>query len=636
MPHTRSEGGSRWHWGLLALAAGAWPAGAQEARQVVAAGGLAELSLEELSELPVTSVSGRPESLRSAPASVFVISGEDIRRSAATTLPEALRLAPNLEVARLNSGQYAISARGFNNALANKLLVLVDGRTIYSTLFAGVFWDSNDLMLEDIERIEVISGPGGTLWGANAVNGIINVITKAAGATQGTLASVTRSRHGGQEAVRWGGKLGEAGHLRLYALALDRDNTSRADGVERPDAAAKHQVGFRSDLALAPGQLTVQGDAFRGGDDPANGLAPKLHGGNLLARWDGRFAGGSPYRLQAYYDLQARDEALTFRNRAESVDLQFTHEPQLPPGQQLLWGAGYRTGRDSNDPSPALVFIPAERRLAWSNVFVQHQLKYGAWQFTVGAKVEHNTYTGYEFLPSLRVAYTHGTTGTTWGALSRTVRAPARIDRDFNFPARPPFLIRGGGEGFDSEVAKVLELGHRGQWGRNLSYSGTLFRQNFEGLRGGRGTPPQVANRIEGNVDGLEAWGQWQPAEAARFSLGYLGLRKDLRFSAPPVDPNGIANLGNDPRSQWSARAQFDLPYRIELDLMARHVGALPAPVVPAYTALDLRLGWQATPTLEFSLIAKNLLDDRHAEFNAVSVASQFGRRVFVRAVFQL
>jgi len=596
--------------------------------------GLAELSLEELSELPVTSVSGRPESLRSAPASVFVISGEDIRRSAATSLPEALRLAPNLQVARLSAGQYAISARGFNNAIANKLLVLIDGRTIYSTLFSGVFWDFHDLVLEDIERIEVISGPGGTLWGANAVNGIINVITRPAADTQGALASVTRSHRGGQEAVRWGGRLGEAGHLRLYGLAIDRASTTTAAGASLDDASSKHQAGFRADLGLAQGLLTLQGDVYRGGDAPANNFAPEMHGGNLLARWEHRFADGSPYRVQAYYDVQARDDVNLFRNRMDSWDLQFTHEPRMPAGHQLLWGFGHRSGRDENTPNAFVRFIPEERRLTWSNVFAQHQLRVGAWQFTAGAKAERNSYTGMELLPNLRVAYQHGERATTWAALSRVVRAPARIDRDFHFPGNPPFIIAGG-EGFESEVARVLEIGHRGQVGRDLSYSATLFRQRYDGLRAGRGFPVRIANRIEGDVDGLEAWAQWQPAERMRMTLGFLGLRKDLRFSAAPADTTSIANLGNDPRAQWTLRTQVDLPRRIELDVQVRHVDALPAPAVPSYTVADARLGWQVSPQLEVSLLAQNLFDRRHAEFNAPATASVFGRQLWLRVVWQ-
>jgi iron complex outermembrane receptor protein len=597
--------------------------------------GLAELSLEELSELPVTSVSGRPESLRSASASVFVISGEDIRRSAATSLPEALRLAPNLQVARLSSGQYAISARGFNNAIANKLLVLIDGRTIYSTLFSGVFWDFHDLVLEDIERIEVISGPGGTLWGANAVNGIINVITKPAAATQGTLVSVTRSGRGGQESVRWGGSFGETGHLRLYGLAVDRAATRRPDGVERADAGTKQQAGFRAEQQVGGAHLTVQGDVYRGGEEAANTLAPKLHGSNLLTRWEDRFADGSSYRLQAYYDLQARDELTGFRNRAETVDVQFAHEPRLAGGHQLLWGAGYRVGKDRNETSPALIFVPAERRLTWANIFAQHQLRQGKWQLTTGAKAERNSYTGVELLPNLRLAYDHDERTVTWGALSRAVRAPARLDRELLFPGTPPFFIVGGAN-LESETANVAEIGHRGQVGNYMSYSATLFRQHYKGLRGGIGTPLQIANRVEGNVDGLETWAQAQPSDWMRFTLGYLRLRQDLRFSGPPADAISIPALGNDPRSQWTVRSQFDLGAQLELDLQARHVGALPSPTVPAYTVADARLGWQLSPAVELSLLAQNLTNRRHVEFNAPANASLFGRRLFLRVVVQL
>ncbi|MDB5880559.1 MAG: hypothetical protein JWP43_437, partial [Ramlibacter sp.] len=221
----------------------------------VSVANLADLTLEQLSNIQVTSVAGRGESLLQAAASIYVITGEEIRRSAATSLPEALRLAPNLQVARLNASQYAISARGFNNAIGNKLLVLIDGRTVYSPLFSGVFWDANDVVLEDVDRIEVISGPGGTLWGANAVNGVINVITRAASATQGATASVVRSGAGGYETARYGGALGEVGHYRLYALAMDHGSTRRADGFERPDSASKRQVGFRSDWRANAGRF---------------------------------------------------------------------------------------------------------------------------------------------------------------------------------------------------------------------------------------------------------------------------------------------------------------------------------------------------------------------------------------------
>lgn len=625
-----------WHRHLALVFTGMCIVSSPATAQVVAAaGGLAELSLEQLSELPVTSVSGRPESLRSAPASVFVISGEDIRRSTATTLPEALRLAPNLQVARINAGQYAISARGFNDSVGNKLLVLIDGRSIYSSLYSGVFWDAHSPVLEDIERIEVISGPGGTLWGANAVNGVINVITKPAAATQGGIVSVTRSRNGGREMLRGGTALGDSGHVRAYAQVQDRGASRQQDGTERPDAASEWQLGFRADKDLHGGQLTVQGDAFRGGKDPANVMAPKMHGSNLLARWDGRFAGGSPYRLQASYDLQERDDPFIFRNRSEMIDLEFTHEAPVPAGHQLLWGAGYRTGNDINQPTALVRFTPEKRRLSWSNVFAQHQVRVDRWQFTTGLKAEHNSYTGLEWLPNIRLAYEHAAQASTWAAASRAVRAPSRIDRDFYFPADPPFVIAGG-DGFESEVANVVEIGHRRQVGRNLSYSLTAFHQQYEGLRAGIGTPSVVANRIDGWARGIEAWGQWQPHPQARLSAGLTTLRKKLHFTNGPEDSVSIANLGNDPEYQWQLRAQFDLPYRTELDLHLRRVAALPAPAVPAYTSLDARLAWQVTPRVELSLLGQNLLNDRHAEFEPAATASYFGRRVFLKVLVQL
>ncbi len=606
--------------------------------QVVAVGSLADLSLEQLSNIEVTSVSGRAESLRDAAASIFVITNEDIRRSAAVTLPDALRLAPNLQVAQSSAGGYAISARGFNNEIANKLLVLIDGRTVYSTLFSGVFWDSNDVMLEDVERIEVISGPGGTLWGANAVNGIINIITYSAAETQGALASVTRSRSGGREAARWGGRLGEDGHARIYALLTDRAATRIADGTQRGDATARRQLGARADWTWGQGSLTLQGDAYEAGDDAPSNLASRLHGGNLLARWNSQLADGSAYKLQAYYDTASRNDGAVFRNRAQSVDLQFTHEPLAPAGHALLWGAGYRSGRDANEPSPLVLFIPNERQLSWANVFAQDQVRLGErWRLTAGAKLERNSYTGIEFLPNLRVSYEHSPSNTTWASLSRVVRAPARLDRDFYFPGGPPFLIAGGAD-FRSEVANVAEVGHRGQLGSSFTYSATVFRQAYQGLRAGTpgSAPAIVSNQIDGSSTGLETWAQYQAAPNWRLSAGLFAMRKNLGFASGYTDDTSVANLGNDPRHQWNLRSSWDLGPRNQLDVVVRRVGQLPSPVVPAYTAVDMHWDWRLTPAFSVGLLAQNLFDRRHVEFNAAGVASQIERRVFLRLAWQL
>jgi iron complex outermembrane receptor protein len=597
---------------------------------------LADLTLEQLSNIEVTSVSGRGESLQDAAASIYVITGEDIRRSAATSLPEALRLAPNLEVAQLNAAQYAISARGFNNAIGNKLLVLVDGRTIYSPLFSGVFWDNNDVMLEDIDRIEVVSGPGGTLWGANAVNGVINVITKPAAQTQGLLVTGARSFAGGYEAGRVGGRFGDDGAWRGYAMAMDHSSTERADGVTRPDAAAKRQAGFRADWSAAAGRFTLQGDAYQGGKDPANNLAPRMSGANLLGRWEGRFAGGTPFKLQAYLDYYDRDDVIAFRDRSKTADIQFTSEPRLGPGRQLLWGAGYRETQGSNDPSPLVLFIPAEKTMRWGNVFAQHEWRIGKWDFTLGAKIESNVYSGLEFMPNARVSYKHSATQMTWAALSRAVRAPARLDREFFSPGKPPFII-GGGPDFQPEVANVAEIGHRGYLTKGLSYSATVFRQQYDRLRSGTSTlPARLVNQIEGHVDGVEAWGTWQAARDWRLSAGLVVLNEHFHSTRGTPDPSGVANLGNDPHLQWNVRSSLNISPAGEFDVIVRHVGALPVPAVPAYTAVDARFAWRVSRELELALLGQNLFDARHHEFNAIAAASQIERRVFLKATWRM
>ncbi|HYF44259.1 MAG TPA: TonB-dependent receptor, partial [Ramlibacter sp.] len=362
-----------------------------------------------------------------------------------------------------------------------------------------------------------------------------------------------------------------------------------------------------------------------------------LHGGNLLARWGSRFADGSPYKVQAYYDLADRDDTNVFRNRAETLDVQFTHEPKVATGQ-LLWGAGYRRGRDVNDPTALVLFNPAERMLSWANVFAQYQMMLARrWQLTTGLKLERNTYTGLEALPNLRLAYLHSTNATTWASASRVVRAPSRIDREFFFPGRAPFLIAGG-PNFESETANVLELGHRGQAGSNLSYSVTAFRQYYKGLRAGipGQLPATVENQIEGPADGIEAWGQWQATRNWKLSAGYTRLRKDLRFTSGATDLTSIPNLGNDPRQQWQLRSSLNLGPRTEFDVVLRRVGALPAPVVPAYTALDARLALQVSPGLRLSLLGQNMLDKRHQEFETPTAGSLIGRRWSLQATWQL
>lgn len=587
---------------------------------------LGDLSIEELGRIPVTSVSGRPQAVQEAPASIFVITAEDIRRSAATSLAEALRLAPNLQVARLNANQYAISARGFNNAIGNKLLVMVDGRTIYSPLFSGVFWDAQEVPLADVERIEVISGAGGTLWGANAVDGVINVITRSARDTSGWLVSGHAGSTGNAAMVRYGGHLAGGG-WRAYALQSDRRHTTRDSGAAVDDHQDRQQAGFRADWGASADRWTLQGDLYQAEGDGKMPSSADMSGANLLARWHHDEADGGNWQLQAWFDQAGRDDAIEIHDHVRTLDLQFNHAPALGPDQRVIWGLGYRYAVDETDPSLFFGFDPRVRRLRWANVFAQDDLRVTRrLRVVVGAKVETNVYTGAEVLPTLRATWDLGQLGTLWGSASRAVRAPARLDRDIQIPARPPFLIDRGPD-FQSEVARVFEIGLRGQQPSGFGYSVTAFHDGYGRLRAGHAAPTTVDNLAWGEVWGLELWGKADVTRDWRLALGWTELREALR-AAPDAGLGSVSNLGDDPRRQLQLRSTVRPARNLDLDLTLRHVASLPAPAVPAYTVLDARLAWSPRRDLTLSLLAQDL-GRHHVEFDPKS-ASRFGPRAFV------
>ena len=598
---------------------------------------LADLSLEELTNIAVTSVSRRPERVNDAAASVYVITGEDIRRSGATTLPEALRLAPNLQVARIDAGQYAISARGFNNAIGNKLLVLIDGRTVYAPFYSGVQWDQQDVMLEDVDRIEVISGPGGTLWGTNAVNGVINVVTRSASQTQGALAVVNGGNLENGASFRYGGSLGSSGRFRIYAKALQLQNTKTAGDVSQPDGWDRTQAGFRADWTDANGGFMLQGSAFHAKSEDRGFFGPFALGAlevseaNLLGQWTQRLAGGSDIRVQAYYDHSKRDDGVLYQPREDVLDFEFQHG--IPLGaHRVLWGAGYRRSNDDIRPGVFFGFIPASSTQTWSSLFLQDEVKLSdKVGVTVGARLERNDFTGTEALPSARLAWKLSNDQLLWAAASRAVRAPSRLDRDIVLPPNPPYIIAGGPD-FVSEVSNVYELGYRAQPVRELSFSVTAFYQQWDRLRSGQ-TPPnaQVQNMIDGNTSGLEAWFSWQPMAQWRLSGGMTSLHKDLRLKPGSTDPTGPSELGNDPNYQWMLHSAFRLADRHEFDVTVRRVAALPVPSVPAYTAVDLRYGWRINTAFSIAVVLRNALDPAHAEFGTAPGRSEIGRSALLQ-----
>lgn len=625
---------------------------AAQARQL----DLADLSLEELSNLQITSVSKRAEPLSDAPASVFVITAEDLRRSGVLTLPDALRLAPNLHVGQRSASQYSIGARGLNNTAGNKMLVLIDGRSVYTPLFSGVFWDAQDVMLEDVERIEIISGPGGLLWGVNAVNGVINIITRSAKATQGTLATATAGNRESGGGARYGGALGGNGHFRVYGKYFDRQETRREDGAPFGDAWNKVQGGFRADWSRDQGdELTFQGDAYDASEGQAapgtitlGGVARPLNmisisGANLLGRLTHRLARGAGLKFQAYYDHTLRDVPGTFRDELHVLDLQFEHSLQPMAGHALIWGGEYRHGVDNVTNSDFVAFLPARSKQVWSSLFAQDKITLGEnLQLTLGARIETNHYTKPDLLPSARLAWKVAENHSLWMAASRVARAPSRIDRDFYYPTSAPFVIDGG-PNFKSEVANVYELGYRGQPTANTSWSVTAFHTVYDRLRTLElvsintvtGLPLyQWSNKIDGHTTGLETWGTYQATSSWRLSAGLTTLHKNLQLKASSLAQNGgTAAEGNDPDFSWNLRSTLNFFERWELDATVRRVSALPLPAVPAYTAIDLRLGWRPGTNLEFSLGGRNLFMPAHVEFFSAPTRSALASAVYVQVV---
>jgi iron complex outermembrane receptor protein len=637
--------------GLLALLSVAL---AQPVLAQLQVASLLALSLEELSNIEITSASRRAEPLSGAPTSVFVITADDIRRSGATSLPEVLRLAPNLQVARTSAQGWAISSRGFSGTSANKLLVLIDGRSVYTPLFGGVFWDVQDPVLEDVERIEVISGPGGTLWGVNAVNGVINVITKAAAHTQGTLLSGGFGNREDQVTLRQGLALGEGAHLRLYARHSGQKHTATAAGTPVDDAGHQARLGLRADWGSARDTFTLQGDAYRGrhgqpapGSIAITGLSVPLgaidvSGANLLGRWEGRRENGD-WSVQAYYDRTERDIPPFFREQLELLDLQLQQALRPQAAHTLVWGAQYRLGRDQVENSPYFAFLPGRLNQHWTSLFAQDEIRLREpLRLTLGARLERNDYTGWEFLPNARLAWRLGPEHLLWTAVSRTVRAPTRLDHDPFVPGKPPFLLAGGSD-VRSETAHVVELGYRGQPTAQATYSLTAFQARYDDLRTQQlvlsPTPHVIfSNGMEGRVSGVEMWGVLQPAAHWRLQGGFTRLWQDLRLKPGSTDALAAdAVEGANPRRHAVLRSSLDLPRGVELDLAARYVSRLPGLAVPGYVAVDLRLGWQPHPDLELSLGVQNLFDRDHGEFTITApvLRSEFGRTAFLRLILR-
>lgn len=644
---------------------------------------LAAMDLEALMNIKVISAAKKEQKVSESSAAVYVITQDDIRRSGVTTIPDALRMAPGLQVAQQDANTWAISSRGFNSRFANKLLVMIDGRTVYTPMFSGVYWDVQDLMLEDIERIEVIRGPGATLWGANAVNGVINILTKRAQDTQGTLVSGgVGTEDQGFGGVRHGDRLGDLGAYRVYFKYFNRDSLESAQGGDAADDWRQARGGFRVDLgASTPNEVTLQGDLYSGTAgstftvptltppfSASSDADTDVAGGNVLGRWTHVVSDESDLQLQFYYDRTERDSPF-IRELRDTYDADFQHRLAAGARQELLWGLGYRyTVDDTRENSPSFVVEPQRRERQLANAFLQDEITVveDVLRITVGTKVEYNEYTDLEVQPGARVVWTPEARQTFWGAVSRAVRTPARAENDFTIdgatlppgalgPDSPPALVRlTGDRDFDSEELLAYELGYRVIPSDRLSLDVAAFYNVYDGLRTLEPAapfreesppPPHLVvplaadNRMDGEAYGVEAVVNYRLLDWWRVEAAYTWLNLELHTDDGSGDTTSEEAEGQSPRHQASLRSIMDLSPAVEFDAWLRYVDSLPTLDVDSYTTLDLRLGWRATKNTELAIVGQNLIENHHQEFVPLvlgGVPSEVERAVYVKLTVRL
>jgi iron complex outermembrane receptor protein len=605
-------------------------------------GGLQRLSIEELSRISVVSAAKFSEPIGDAASAISVITGDMIRRSGVTTLPDALRLAVGVSVGR--DGQaWAISARGFQASTANKMVVLVDGRSVYTQLFSGVFWDAQDLVLADVDRIEVIRGTGGTLWGANAVNGVINIVTKLAADTQGTLLEIGGGNEFGVATARYGGKAGGDGHFRVYGKLRYFGSFPYDTGIDPHEALRAGQAGFRLDLGPASRtSLTLQGDLFKGGFDVTGSPDGDFSGGNVLTRIRHTYANGAQVQLQAIFDVTHRRVPVQYGEWRQTGDVEVDYRFSVGARQEIVAGAGLSVTHDRVTSTPVFSFDPQSRTSPLLNVFVQDEIQLlpGRLSAIVGSKFEHNDYTGFEYQPTARVRLRFAPDHILWAGVSRAVRMPTRFDSDLRFTAGLPFVVLSGNPDFQSETVIAREVGYRSLGRGHVSLGVSAFWNTYDDLRSQEPTPPTgvpivLGNKGAGRVAGVEIGTHLSPASWWQVFGGYAWLHERFTFDADSGDATAGSLEHNDPRHQIRLRSFLDLPGQVELDLTSRWVGALPNPAVPSYGELTIRGARAIGRGAEVEIIGDNLLHKRHIEFKQLGPVHTVPRSVVVRLTWR-
>jgi iron complex outermembrane receptor protein len=629
----------------LALWCASSGAAAAQAPVTITAQDLKRLSIEELAELDVTSVSRRVERLSQSAAAVDVIRQDDIRRTGVVSLAEAMRLGAGLDVARFDGRTWAISARGFNIITADKLLVLMDGRTLYSPLSSGTFWDVQDTLLADVDRIEVIRGPGGTIWGANAMNGVVNIITRSAADTRGSMALLAA---GTEErviaAARHGGRMGAGGSYRVYGKFRARDANVFASGQDAADETRLGQGGFRLDSDhRGAARWTVQGDVYRGVEGLFDRDDTDVAGGHVLGRWTRRQSAASEFQVQVYYDRTHRRVPLQFRETRDTFDADAQHHLSVGRRHDVVLGGGFRVTSGDAIGSAGFVFEPVGRTDTLVSLFAQDEIaiRPGRVYLTVGSKFERNDFSGVEVQPTVRARWSRGERETVWGAVSRAVRLPTRFDTDLRLvgPTGAPLLA--GNPGFDSESVIAYEAGYRVLPHARVSFDVAAFVNRYDDLRSQElpsrlGPVILLGNTLNAVASGVEVATAAQVLEPWRVHASFSFLNKDFSVDAGSRDISGGRSEGNDPDFLFALRSYLDLPRGFALDGFFRYVPDRPAPAVPGYAELDVRLGWTVRPGLEISLVGQNLLNDRHPEFGAPGpLRYEFERGAYLRSAWR-
>ncbi len=607
--------------------------------------------------IEVTSVSKKAQRTSEAPAAIFVISREDIRRSGARNIPDLLRMVPGVDVAQIDTGKWAISARGFNGQYSDKLLVLVDGRTVYTPIFAGVFWDSQNILLDTIERIEVIRGPGAAVWGANAVNGVINIITRSANDTPGGYLIAGAGNGGtGPEAIRYGGNARKLGAWRVSAEGFHYNALPALDGLNGHDDWRVIRGGFRTDSKLsAKDSLTTEGEAYRSNagerantpvslEPPQNAvlaLRDRSSGWNVLTRWNRVISPRSQISLQVYFDCTNRGDT-TYSIGLNTFDIDFQHHFTWNARQDIVWGLGYRVSADNTEPTLRISFTPQNRNTDLFNLFAQDEIaiRPSSLKLSLGARAEDNDYTGFGLQPSARLVWMPNSRSMFWGAISGADRTPSRSDTNirvnytaFSSPGGIPALVSlFGNPSKKNEHLTAFEAGYRNTWSSRFSLDLTVFYNRYRDLTSvepgiprleANPAPPHLlipstfGSGLYGETHGIEVFANWKVARFWTMSPSYSFFSAHLHPFAGSQDfTDPAVTEGSAPDHQAQLRSSVSLPGNAQWNTAAYFVSRLPAVGVPSYTRLDTSLIWDAGEHFSLSLVGQNLLRNLHPEFS--------------------